>query len=87
MGSRKLQVKIMIIKVLGPWDPWRDQAVRNVKEAVAARGISAQIEEVNDILTIARYGVYSTPAIVIDEQVKSVGRVPRTEEILAWLKE
>jgi small redox-active disulfide protein 2 len=77
----------MTIKVLGPWNPWRDAAVRNVKEALAASGLDARVEEVNDILTIARYGVFNTPAVVVNGVVKCAGRVPPIEEILTWLRQ
>ena len=36
---------------------------------------------------IAKMGVFSTPAVVIDGQIKCVGSVPDKNEILAWLKE
>jgi len=35
---------------------------------------------------IAAYGVMGTPAVVLDDEVKSVGRVPGKREILDWLK-
>jgi len=40
---------------------------------------------VSDIMKIANYGVFGTPAVVVDGKVKSVGKIPKKEEILAWL--
>ena len=38
------------------------------------------------VMKIASYGVLGTPAVIIDEQVKSVGKIPKKEEILKWIK-
>jgi small redox-active disulfide protein 2 len=54
-----------------------------VKQAVAKKGIFAQIEKVEDIVKIMEYGVTSTPALVIDGVVKSSGRVLSVAEIEA----
>ncbi len=37
-------------------------------------------------MEIARYGVFGTPAVIVDGEVKSVGKVPKKEEILSWFK-
>jgi small redox-active disulfide protein 2 len=76
----------MEIKVLGPGCPKCQQTEKVVEEAVAASGINAQIEKVTNVLDIARYGVLGTPAVVVDGQVKSVGKIPKKEDILSWIK-
>jgi protein-disulfide isomerase len=38
-------------------------------------------------MEIAKYGVFATPAVVVDGKVKSVGKIPKKEEILKWLGE
>jgi predicted thioredoxin/glutaredoxin len=43
------------------------------------------VEKVSDFREMAKHGVFSTPAVVIDGQVKCVGKVPRKEEIRGWL--
>ncbi|MBI4774080.1 MAG: TM0996/MTH895 family glutaredoxin-like protein [Deltaproteobacteria bacterium] len=75
----------MEIKVLGPGCPKCKQTEKVVKEAIAESGVDADIEKVTDVMKIARYGVFGTPAVVIDGEVKSVGKVPKKEEVLAWL--
>lgn len=75
----------MEIKVLGPGCPRCQQTEKNVKEAVAETGIQANVEHVTDFMEIAKYGVFGTPAVVIDGEVKSVGKIPKKEEIKAWL--
>lgn len=76
----------MEIKVLGPGCPKCQQTEKVIKEAVAESGVAADIEKVTDAMKIAGYGVFGTPAVVIDGQVKSVGKIPKKEDVLAWLK-
>ena len=77
----------MEIKVLGPGCARCQQTAEHVKEAVAECGIEANIEKVTDAMEIAGYGVFGTPAVVIDGDVKCVGKIPSKEEIRAWLIE
>jgi small redox-active disulfide protein 2 len=75
----------MEIKVLGPGCPKCKQTEQLVREAVAETGISANIEKVTDIMEIAGYGVLGTPAVIIDGEVKSVGKIPSKKEVKSWL--
>ena len=76
----------MEIKVLGPGCPKCQQVEKLVKEVVAEAGIEASVDKVTDTMEIAGYGVFGTPAVVIDGHVKSVGKIPEKKEIAAWLK-
>lgn len=76
----------MEIKVLGPGCPRCKKTEDIVKETVAEIGVDAQIEKVTDTMKIASYGVFGTPAVVIDGEVKSVGKVPSKDEVKKWLK-
>ncbi len=76
----------MKIKVLGPGCSKCRQTEKVVREAVAESGVSADVEKVTDLMKIAGYGVFGTPAIVIDDEVKSVGKVPSKQDVLSWLK-
>ena len=75
----------MEIKVLGTGCPKCQATEVNVKEAVAESGLDAQVDKVTDIREIAKYGVFLTPAVVINGDVKSIGRLPEKEEINAWI--
>lgn len=75
----------MEIKVLGPGCPKCQQTEKHVKAAVSEAGVEAQIEKVTDVMEIAGYGVFGTPAVVIDGEVKSVGKIPTKEDIKTWL--
>ncbi|UCF72489.1 MAG: TM0996/MTH895 family glutaredoxin-like protein [Deltaproteobacteria bacterium] len=75
----------MEIKVLGPGCPRCQKTEKNVKEAVAEAGVDAKVHKVSDIMEIARSGAFGTPAVIVDGEIKSVGRIPNKEEIKAWL--
>ncbi len=76
----------MKIKVMGPGCKKCHETERIVKEAVAEAGVTAEVEYVTDIAEIAKHGIFSTPAVVIDGTVKSTGKIPSKGEILGWLK-
>ena len=77
----------MIIKVLGSGCPNCLKLEANANEAVQALSLKdIKIEHITDINKIVGYGVMSTPALVIDDAVKSMGRIPDIEEIKSWLK-
>ncbi len=75
----------MEIKVLGPGCAKCKQTEQIVKAAVAAAGVEASVEKVTDVMEIAGYGVFGTPAVVVDGEVKSVGKIPKKDEIMGWL--
>jgi len=77
----------MDIKVLGPGCPKCQQTEKIVKEALAEAGVDATVGHVTDTMEIAGYGVFGTPAVVIDGQVKSVGKIPKKEDVKSWLTE
>jgi len=75
----------VVIKVLGSGCANCKKLEANVREAVKQLGIEATIEKVQDFKDIMAYGVMRTPALVVDEQVKVMGRVPSVEEIKKYL--
>ena len=76
----------MEIKVLGPGCPRCVQTEKVVKEVLAEAGVEATVEKITDVMQIMTYRVMGTPAVVVDGQVMSVGKVPKKKEILAWIK-
>ncbi|WBW98128.1 thioredoxin family protein [Oceanirhabdus sp. W0125-5] len=75
----------MVIKVLGSGCANCKRLEKNTRKAVKELGIRATIEKVSDYRDILAYGVMKTPALVVDEQVKIMGRVPSVEEIKMYL--
>ena len=75
----------MKIKVLGPGCPKCQTTYKRVEEAVAETSVSATVEKVTDVMKIAGYGVFGTPAVVVDEEVKCVGKIPTKDEVKSWI--
>jgi small redox-active disulfide protein 2 len=78
--------KQMIIKILGTGCANCKKLEQNARKAIEELGISATVEKVQDLKAIAKYGVMRTPALVIDEEVKIVGKVAKVDEIKELLK-
>jgi small redox-active disulfide protein 2 len=76
----------MEIKILGPGCPKCELTEKVVREAVAESGVKADIEKVKDVMQIAKFGVFMTPAVVVNGEVKVVGKVPAKEEVKKWIK-
>ncbi|KUG28088.1 redox-active disulfide protein 2 [hydrocarbon metagenome] len=75
----------MDIKVLGPGCPKCKEVEKLAMDAVRESGVAANVEKISDLKDIMSYGVFSTPAVVIDGEVKSVGKVPSKKEFLSWI--
>jgi small redox-active disulfide protein 2 len=71
----------MEIKILGPGCPKCKMLDKITREVVERNGIHANITKVEDIMEIMKYGVMSTPALVINEKVVVKGRIPSSDEI------
>jgi len=76
----------MKIEILGSGCPKCKMVEANAKKALEESGKKAEIVKVTEIDKIVEYGVMSTPAIVIDGEVKSYGEVASVEEIKRMLK-
>ena len=71
----------MNIKVLGGGCCKCENLLGAVKEAVAEKGIEAEIEYITDMAKIMEYGIMSTPALMFDNKVVSMGRVLKAKEV------
>ncbi len=75
----------MTIKILGPGCPNCKRLEAHTHEAVKQLGLEAHIEKVEDITDIMAYGVMTTPALVVNDQVLLSGRVPLVPEVTTLL--
>ncbi len=75
----------MVIQILGSGCPKCKQLEANAREAVTRTGVTAEVQKVTDIDQIMEMGVMMTPALVIDGEVRSVGKVLTVEQISAQL--
>lgn len=75
------------VKVLGTGCPKCKQTTSMVEKAVEELGLSnVTIEKIEDIMKIMEYNVMSTPAVVIDGEIKIKGRVPSVNELKELLQ-
>ena len=75
----------MQVKVLGAGCANCHTLEARAAEALSRLGAIGEVEMVTDYATIAGYGVMSTPALVVDEKVVLVGRVPEVSELTSIL--
>lgn len=75
----------MKIEVLGSGCAKCKTLYENTKKALEESGQSAEVVKIEDIPTIMKFGVMSTPALVIDGQVKFSGKVATVAEIKGML--
>ncbi|HJW24695.1 MAG TPA: thioredoxin family protein [Rhodocyclaceae bacterium] len=75
----------MLIKILGSGCPKCNRLEQQTREVALELGIDATFEHVKDLDRILAYPVMTTPALVIDEDVKVAGRIPSREELRGWL--
>ncbi|MGN0317011.1 MAG: thioredoxin family protein [Lachnospira sp.] len=74
------------IKVLGGGCSKCETLLFNAKEAAANAGIEAEVEYITDFAVIGSYGIMSTPALIIDERIVSMGKVLKSSDIEKFLK-
>ena len=74
------------IQILGAGCPKCRKLAKNTEAAAKALDIEYEIEKVTDINEIMKFGVMMTPALVINGEVKLVGKVPKAEDIKGMLE-
>ncbi len=76
----------MEIKILGPGCAKCNKTEKLVREVIDETGVEANIEKVSDLMQIASYGVFGTPSVIIDNELKCNGKVPKKKDIKAWIE-
>lgn len=77
----------MKVEILGVGCAKCNQLYDLTQKVVKDNNIAAEVVKVEDMAVIAKYGVFVTPGLVIDGQVKAAGKVPKETELLAWLNQ
>ncbi|MCF6460885.1 thioredoxin family protein [Clostridium sp. Cult3] len=75
----------MEIMILGTGCSKCEKLEKNLEIALDELNIDANIEKVDNLAVIVSYGVMSTPGLVIDGEVKSIGKVPKVKELKKML--
>jgi small redox-active disulfide protein 2 len=73
------------IKILGPGCPACEKLERTVMAVLGELGLPAEVEHVRDLKEIAALGVFGTPALLINDEVKAMGQTPTKETLKKWL--
>lgn len=73
------------IKVLGTGCANCKNTVRLIEEVAAEKGVSITLSKVEDLPEIMKYGVLSTPGVVVDGKVVHAGGVPERSKVAGWL--
>jgi small redox-active disulfide protein 2 len=73
------------ITVYGPGCRKCHEAEELVKRVVAESGADAVVEKVSDLQAMMKMGIITTPGFAVDGVLKLAGRVPKAEEVKAWL--
>lgn len=76
----------MKVTVYGPGCARCTQTAKVVKEVLEAEGVACSLEKVCDYAEMVKAGIMTTPGVVIDGVVVSVGKIPSVSEIKGWLK-
>jgi len=74
------------IQILGTGCPKCRKLTENAKVAADQLGLDYEIEKITDLGEITKFGVMMTPALAIDGEVKTVGKVPSADEIKVLLQ-
>jgi len=77
----------MKVQILGTGCPKCRKLEANARKAIDELGIQAEIEKVQDINEISKFGVMMTPALAIDGKIKCSGEIASPDKIKKWLKE
>jgi len=75
------------IEVFGPGCPRCHATKEAIRRTVEALGVEATLSHIADPKEMAKNRVFFTPAVRLDGEIKSTGRVPTVEEIAGWLRE
>lgn len=74
------------VKVLGPGCKRCEATEAMVKAAASKLGIDVKVEKITDYAEIAKFGIASTPGIVIDGKVVHAGGLPKDDALAKWLQ-
>lgn len=77
----------MKIEILGTGCSKCNKTKEVIEKVLRSTGVKAEVIKVEDIETILKYGIMITPAVVVDGDVKIVGKVPDEKEVRKWITE
>jgi small redox-active disulfide protein 2 len=76
----------MKVQILGSGCAKCKKLEERVRQVVAKHQLPIEVEKVTDLQEMVKYGIMMTPGLVVDGVVKSVGSIPKDDQLLAWMK-
>jgi small redox-active disulfide protein 2 len=76
----------MKIKVLGTECSKCKKLYAEAEKAIASSGLKVDLEKIEEIEEIIKYGILAMPGLIINEEVRASGRIPRSSEIESWIR-
>jgi small redox-active disulfide protein 2 len=77
---------MITVKILGTGCKKCQTLETKVRELISQNNIDAEVEKVTEINEMLNYGIMMTPGLIINEEVKSVGIIPKDDQIIKWLE-
>lgn len=88
LGEKVIEERTgLSIKILGPGCPSCERLEQTVMEVLGELGLPAEVEHVRDMKEITALGVFGTPALLINDEIKALGSLPAREALKKWLEE
>ncbi len=78
---------MVMVKILGAGCTKCGTLEKRVRQLVAKHQLPVEVEKVSDLQEIMKYGILMTPGLVVDGVVRSVGSIPKDEQLLSWMKD
>lgn len=73
------------IKILGTGCANCKNTLKLIEDVAKAKGVEVQLEKIEDLKDIMKYGVMSTPGVVVDGKLVHAGGVPERKQIESWI--
>lgn len=73
------------IKILSSACKCGHKSAEQIAEMIKNMNTDAEVNIIDDMMEVVKYGVMTTPAIVVDEKVVHIGSVPKEDELKNWL--
>ena len=77
---------LMKVQILGSGCAKCKTLEERVRQLIAKHQLPVEVEKVTDLQEMVKYGIMMTPGLVVDGVVKSVGSIPKDEQLLIWMK-
>jgi small redox-active disulfide protein 2 len=79
-------MKMVSVKILGTGCKKCQTLETKVRDLITQNNLDATVEKVTDINKMIDYGIMMTPGLIINEEIKSIGIIPKDDQLIKWIK-